>query len=81
MKSKGFNLEASHMTDLSRLMKLMAIVAVAILFSSLVGMQEQCPYKRSVHAPLYSIFTRGLLLLKAQLWELDISPYCMLAAS
>lgn len=79
MKSQGFNLEQTHMKDLERLRKLMALISVAILYSSLVGLQEKSPYKRTVQASLYSIFTRGLRLLKAKLLELDISHYFLLA--
>lgn len=80
MKKRGFNLERTHMSDIGRLNKLMAIVAVAILFSTLVGTNEQCPYKRTVNSPLYSIFTSGLRLLKDKLEELDIGRYCLLVS-
>lgn len=80
MKTKGFNLENTHMSELLRLSKLMAVVAVAILFSTLVGLGQECPYKKTVMAPLYSIFTRGLRLLKVKLQELDIGPYWLLAS-
>jgi hypothetical protein len=79
MKRKGFNLENTQMSDILRLEKRMAIVAVAILFSTLVGINEQAAYKKTVNSPLYSIFTRGLRLLKVKLWELDLGPYCLFA--
>lgn len=80
MKKRGFNLENTHMCDLTRLNKLMAVVAVAMLFSALVGINEQCPYKKTVNSPLYSIFTSGLRLLKNNLEELDIGQYCLFAS-
>jgi hypothetical protein len=63
MKSQGFNLENTHMTALERLMKLMCVVAVAILVASLMGLNQQCPFKKTVKSPLYSFFTRGLRFL------------------
>lgn len=72
MKTQGFNLENTHMTLLPRLKKLMAVVAVAILISCLSGITQKCSYKKTILAPLYSIFTRGFRLLKHHIWEIDI---------
>jgi IS4 transposase len=75
MKSQGFNLENTHMTSLNRLMKLMCLIAVAILIASLMGLQEKCPFKKSLGCPLYSSFTMGLRALKRALYTPDILKY------
>lgn len=75
MKSQGFRLENTHMTDLERLRKLMALVAVGILVSNLSGMGQKCAFKKTVRAPLYSLFTKGLRFLKQVLWEFDFTDY------
>jgi hypothetical protein len=67
MKTQGFNLENTHMKDLKRLSKLMAFIAIAILFASIVGLTQKCTYKKTVRAPLYSTFTKGLRWLKTKL--------------
>jgi transposase len=64
MKNQGFGLEKTHMTFITRLTKLMAVVAVAVLLSSLVGLTLECPFKKTVSSPLFSIFTRGLRWIK-----------------
>jgi len=51
------------MTSLERLMKLMCIVAVAILVANIMGLSQKCPFKKSVRSPLYSFFTMGLRFL------------------
>ena len=51
MKKQGFNLESTHMIDLDRLAKLMAVVAVAILISNLSGVKQNCPFKATVKTP------------------------------
>lgn len=75
MKSQGFNLEKTHMTLITRLMKLMTVVAVAMLLASLAGLKQKCAYKKTVKAPLYSSFTRGLRFLKHNLWVVDVGKY------
>lgn len=75
MKKKGFNLESTHMIDLDRLAKLMAIVALAILIANLAGVKQQCPFKQTVKTALYSVFTRGLRFLKSSLADFDIATY------
>jgi hypothetical protein len=71
MKTQGFNLENTHMKDLKRLSKLMVLVAIAIVFSSIVGLTQNCDFKKTVNAPLYSTFTKGLRCLKTQLLFFD----------
>lgn len=73
MKTQGFNLENTHMKDLKRLAKLMALLAVAILFSSIVGLTQKCSFKKTVKSPLYSYFTRGLRVLKNLILTYDFS--------
>ena len=75
MKPQGFNLENTHMTSLARLLKLMTVVSVAILMASLLGLQQKCPFKKTVKTPLYSYFTRGLRWLKNNLLTPDIVLY------
>jgi hypothetical protein len=60
MKNQGFEMEKTHMKIMIRLMKLMAVVAVAVLISSLIGLILKCPFKKTVGFPVFSIFTRGL---------------------
>ncbi len=67
MKTQGFNLENTQMKDLKRLSKLMAFIAIAILFSTITGLTQKCSYKKTVKSPLYSIFTKGLRWLKTKL--------------
>jgi transposase len=67
MKTQGFNLENTQMKDLKRLSKLMAFIAIAILFSTITGLTQKCSYKKTVRSPLYSIFTKGLRWLKTKL--------------
>lgn len=69
MKKQGFNLENTHMTSLERLMKLMCLISVALLISSLMGLKEKCPFKKTLNCPLYSCFTRGLRYLKRNLFK------------
>lgn len=73
MKTQGFNLENTHMKDLQRLAKLMVLLAVAILFSSIVGLTQKCSFKKTVNAPLYSYFTRGFRALKNSNLTYDFS--------
>jgi len=77
IKSKGFNLEETHMTDPDRIKLLMAIIAVA---TALVVMTGRCrnqikkiPIKKHGR-PAYSIFTYGLDCLRAVLRDRIIAP-------
>jgi hypothetical protein len=69
MKSQGFNLENTHMTCQKRLKKLMTLIAVAMLWSSLAGTMVSAPFKKTVRSPLYSVFTRGLRWVKNNLYD------------
>jgi hypothetical protein len=78
MKKQGFNLENTHMKDLKRLSKLMALVAITIIFSSIAGITQTCAFKKTVNAPLYSTFTKGLRCLKTQLLFFDFLTHLRL---
>ena len=62
-KTNGFNLESTHLKDLSRIQNLMAVVASAIVLSFLVGQNQEkikpTPYKKTVKSPVFSTFRRG----------------------
>lgn len=75
MKTRGFNLEKTHMIDPQRLAKLMAGVAMAILLASLLGIAQKCAYKKTVKSPLYSLFTSGLRFLKHNLLAIELGQY------
>ncbi|WP_035544731.1 transposase [Holospora elegans] len=73
MKTQGVNLENTPMKDLGRLSKLMTIVAVAIVYAFITGLTQEIAYKKTVRAPLYSYFTRGLRWIKDKLLLFDFS--------
>jgi hypothetical protein len=56
-------------------MKLMAIVAVTILVTSFAGILQKNTFKKTVMAPLHSLFTRGLRFLKRTLFEPNFYQY------
>jgi hypothetical protein len=60
MKSQGFNLENIHMTNLDRLSKLISALSVVMLLTSLAGLNKTCPFKKTLGAFFYSVFTMGL---------------------
>ena len=64
LKTQGFNMEDTHMKCLTRLHKLMAVVAIAAFLMGLIGCHLKCPYKKTVKSPLYSVFTAGLKWLR-----------------
>lgn len=69
MKTQGFNLEDTHMKDLKRLSKLMALIAVAVVLCCAAGGRQKSPFKKTIGYPLYSFFTRGLRALKIELFS------------
>jgi hypothetical protein len=73
MKTQGFNLENTHMQDLNRLSKLMCIVTIVILWTSIVGLTQSCQFKKTVSSSLYSLFTMGLRWLKNRLLIFDFT--------
>lgn len=67
MKNQGFHMEKTHMKFIIRLMKLMAVVAVAVFISSLIGLTLKCAFKKTVRSPVFSVFTRGLRWIRHRL--------------
>lgn len=68
LKSRGFNLEDTHMTVSARLDKLLALLAIAFAWAHLVGewYYEQRPLKLKTHGYLpKSYFKRGLDALRS----------------
>lgn len=67
MKSSGFNLETTHLTDLERISKLLAVVAIAFIWAYLAGIdkhQNIKPIKVKKHGRnTYSLFKYGLIRL------------------
>lgn len=65
MKSSGFNLEDTHLTDLERLSKLISIVAIAFIWAYLAGIDKHenlKPIKIKTHGRrAYSLFKYGLI--------------------
>jgi hypothetical protein len=45
MKSSGFNLEDTHLTDLNRISKLLAVVAIAFVWAYLAGIDKHLNIK------------------------------------
>lgn len=63
LKSRGFNLEATHITAADRLDKLLALLAIAFAWAHLVGQwcYAQRPLKLKAHGhPAKSYFKHGL---------------------
>jgi len=65
LKSRGFKLEDTHMKDLERLNKLVALLAIAFAWSYRTGewsikQGDKIPFKKTVDSPLKSIFRHGL---------------------
>ena len=63
LKSQGFNFEDTHLTDLDRIAKLMALLAIALCWAHIMGewLHEQKPIPIKSHRrPAISIFRYGL---------------------
>jgi hypothetical protein len=71
IKSQGFKLEETHMTNPIKIKKLFALIALATLYAVLAGAMRHCFIKKipiKKHGrPTYSIFTYGLDFLRALL--------------
>jgi len=67
MKSSGFNLETTHLTDLERISKLLAVVSIAFVWAYLAGIDKHeniKPIKIKKHGrKAYSFFKYGLIRL------------------
>ena len=80
MKSSGFNMEETHLTDLDRLSTLVAIIAIAFVWAYLVGIDKHkniIPIKLKKHGRrAYSFFKYGLIrIAHALLNTLDTSEF------
>jgi transposase len=63
MKTSGFNMEDTHMTDLNKLKKLFAVLSVALVICVVAGeiKNRVLPIKiKNYQRKLYSLFTYGL---------------------
>lgn len=69
LKGAGFNFEQTHLTDPSKLSKLMAICAFAICFTVTLGAAiskiKPIPYKKTLKSKVYSYFSYGLRFFRA----------------
>lgn len=74
MKSQGFDLEATHVTDPERVSRLIGLLSLAFVWSHLVGQwrhAEQRPLKVKKHGwPEQSLFRYGLDLLQSVMLNL-----------
>ena len=65
MKSSGFNLEETHLTDLQRISKLLAVLAIAFVWAYLAGIDKHENFKQikvKKHGrKAYSFFKYGLI--------------------
>ena len=71
LKTRGFNLEDSHLTDGDRLEKLIALLALAFVWAHLVGdwVHERSPIKLKKHGyEAKSIFRVGLEVLRSAIF-------------
>ena len=62
-KSKGFDVETTHLRDPQRILRLLSVLAIALLWGLLVGayLQKQKPMPNKKHGyPAQSLFRRGL---------------------
>jgi hypothetical protein len=76
-KKSGFCMEGTGLQHVERLEKLWIIVAIALGLCVLYGQQEctkkRTPYKKTVHAPLWSVFRRGFDSLRRHIVHLNES--------
>lgn len=72
-KKNGFHLEDTHLTDFSRIEKLLAVVGSALLLCFKAGEHEErqspTPYKKTLQAPAFSTFRRGFDCLRKLLFQ------------
>ena len=63
LKSKGFDVETTHLRDAERILRLLSVLAIALLWGLLVGayLHQQKPTPNKKHGyPAQSLFRRGL---------------------
>ncbi|MGI2906610.1 IS4 family transposase [Tolypothrix sp. VBCCA 56010] len=77
LKSRGFNLEATHISRRDRLSKMLALLTIALMWSLHTGewqhQQQKLPLKKHGRPPL-SLFRLGLDFLRRALFNLDAQP-------
>ena len=89
LKSRGFNLEATHMTQPERLALLMMVLAVGLMWCLLVGRQQHqhTPIRRKKHGRrVISLFRLGLDRLRDAIYNrehrpLDFPHFCQILVS
>jgi hypothetical protein len=77
LKSRGFNLEDTHIKRTDRLSRLLVLLTVALVWAIQIGLwQHQLkPLPLKKHGrPLYSLFRRGLDFLRHTVFNLDAQP-------
>lgn len=77
LKSRGFNLEATHISRRDRLSKMLALLTIALIWSLHTGewqhQQKKLPLKKHGR-PACSLFRLGLDFLRRALFNLDAQP-------
>lgn len=61
LKTSGFNWEGTHMKDSKRLTSLLIVLSIAAFLIYSVGITINTPWKKTVRAPLWSVFRRGMI--------------------
>ncbi len=78
LKTSGFNIEDTHLTDLDRVEKLLALVLVAFIWAYKIGvfLNDICPIKIKKHGRrAKSLFKYGLTYLSKVLFSNDIDEF------
>jgi len=78
LKSSGFNIEDTHLTDIERINKLFALVFVAFVWAYKIGifLDTVCPIKIKKHErKAKSLFKYGLTFLANALFSNDIDKF------
>lgn len=78
LKTSGFNIEDTHLTDIERINKLFALVLVAFVWAYKAGiyLNELCPIKTKKHGrKAKSLFKYGLTFLANALFSNDIDRF------
>ncbi len=78
LKTSGFNIEDTHLTDLDRINKLLALVLFAFTWAYVAGvfLDSICPIKiKNHHRKAKSIFKYGLIYLASVLFSNNIDKF------
>jgi hypothetical protein len=76
LKSRGFHMEDTHVTDMNRITTLFGVLVIAFVWCCLTGEQEECRelIKKLAHGyPPKSLFRRGLDALRRAIRDLSRS--------